>query len=91
MALIHLDAKKRVSLGKLLQGRDVTTFEVQAMPNGDIVLKPMAVVPKHWIYKNAGAFASLERGIDKAASGVTRPYSAVKQDWAAKDKNKKRK
>lgn len=77
MALIHLDAKKRVSLGKLLQGRDVTTFEVQAMPNGDIVLKPMAVHPEHWIYKNPSAFASLRRGIDEAASGEARSYSVV--------------
>ena len=91
MALIHLDTKKRVSLGKLLQGRDVNTFDVQAMPNGDIVLKPMAVVPEHWIYKNPIALSSLKLGIDQAAAGETRSYSAVKQDWTAKDKSKKRK
>jgi hypothetical protein len=91
MTLIHLDTKKRVSLGKLLQGRDVNTFEVQSMPNGDIVLKPMAVVPEHWIFKNPAAFASLQRGIDHAAAGEARSYSAVKSDWSAKEKAKKRK
>lgn len=91
MALIHLDTKKRVSLGKLLQGRDVTAFEVQAMPNGDIVLKPMVVVPEHWINKNAGTFASLQRGIDQAATGMARPYATVKKDWAVKEKNKNKK
>jgi hypothetical protein len=51
----------------------------------------MAVVPEHWIYNNPAAFASLKRGIDQAAAGEARPYSAVQQEWTTKDKSKKRK
>ncbi len=91
MALIHLDTKKRVALGKLLQGRDVNTFDAEVLPSGEILLRPMAVVPEHWIFRNPTALASLKLGIDQAAAGKTRPYSEIKKEWAAKDKSKKRK
>lgn len=86
MALVHLDTKKRVSLGKLLEGKDVNTFEATTLPTGEIVLTPMAVVPEHWIYKNPDALASLKRGIEEAAAGRVRPLSDIRKDLKAKSK-----
>lgn len=84
MSLIHLDTKKRVALGKLLQGRDVNTFDAEVLPSGEILLKPMAVVPEHWIYKNPSALASLKRGIEDAASGRGRSLSEIRKELKAK-------
>jgi hypothetical protein len=90
MALIHLDTKKRVAIGKLLQGRDVNTFDAEVLPSGEILLKPMVMIPEHWIYRNPKALASLKLGINQAAAGQTRPYSEIKNDWDSKAKSKKR-
>jgi len=89
MALVHVDTKKRIALGKLLQGRDVSTFDAVAMPSGDILLKPMSVVPEHWIYKNPSALASLKRGIEETAAGKGKPYLELKKEWAGKDRKAK--
>lgn len=84
MALIHLDTKKRVALGKLLLGRDVNTFDAEVLPSGEILLRPMAVVPEHWIYKNPIALASLKRGIEGAASGHGRSLSEIRKELKVK-------
>ena len=91
MTLVHLDTKKRISLGKLLHGRDVETFQVELLPNGDIVLRPMALVPEHWINNNPEAFASLTRGIKQAAAGQTRSLADIRAGLAAKAPSKKKK
>lgn len=91
MTVVHLDTKKRISLGKLLNGRDVETFQVESLPNGDIILRPMALVPEHWIHNNPEAFASLRRGIKQAAAGQTRSLAHIRAGIAAKATPKKRK
>jgi hypothetical protein len=91
MTIVHLDTKKRISLGKLLQGRDVETFQVESLPNGDIVLRPMTLVPEHWINDNPEAFASLKRGIKQAAAGQTRSLADIRAGSEAKTGTKKRK
>ena len=84
MALVHLDTKKRVALGKLLQGRDINTFDAEILPSGEILLRPMAVVPEHWIYKNPKALASLKRGIEGAASGSGHSLLEIRKELKAK-------
>jgi hypothetical protein len=88
MPLVHVDTKKRVALGRLLQGRDVEAFEASILPTGEIVLKPMMVVPEHWIYKNPEALASLRRGLEDSAAGRTRPLSEIRKKLRAKARAK---
>ena len=84
MALIHLDTKKRVTLGKLLQGRDVKTFDAEVLATGEILLKPMALIPEHWITKNPKALASLKQGIADEKKGRTRALSEIRKGLKAR-------
>ncbi len=89
MTLVHMDTKKRVALGKVLQGREVEAFEVTVLKTGEIVLKPMAIVPEHWIYKNPKASASLTRGLADAAAGKTRSLSEIRKELKNKTRSKR--
>ena len=89
MTLVHVDAKKRIALGRILQGRDVDTFKVTVKETGEIVLTPMAVVPEHWIYKNPEALASLTRGLTDVAAGKTRTLSEIRKETKAKARAKR--
>lgn len=65
-----LDARKRISLAKLLPDYEVCSFK--AYTEGDkIILEPMAEIPAHelWLYKNPKAYEAVQRGLDQAEKG----------------------
>lgn len=77
---LPLDARKRISLAKLLPDYDVSS--IRAYTDGDkIILEPMAEVPAHelWLYKNPEAYASVKRGLDQAKEGKTKK---LKKDFS---------
>jgi len=68
------DAKKRVTLGKALEGYpDDVEFAVYRNEKGQIILDPMVRVPAReaWLYANPEALAAVRRGLDEAARGET--------------------
>lgn len=67
---LTLDARKRISLAKLLPDYEVCSFK--AYTEGDkIILEPMAEIPARelWLYKNPKAYESVQRGLDQAEKG----------------------
>jgi hypothetical protein len=66
----RVDAKHRVSLGKMLGGQ-VTSFRVYRNAHGQIVLDPMVSVPAHeaWLFKNKRAASLVQRGLEDAKRG----------------------
>jgi hypothetical protein len=67
---LPLDARKRISLAKILPDTGVSS--IQAYLEGDkIILEPMAEIPARelWLYKNPKALASVHRGIEQSKSG----------------------
>lgn len=67
---LTLDARKRVSLAKLLPNYDVSSFRAYT-EEGKIILEPMAELPAHelWLYKNPKAYQSVQRGLDQGEKG----------------------
>ena len=74
MTLLTVDSKQRIALGKLLKGRDIEHFQGEVLPNGEILLHPMAMVParEHWLHENPKALASVLRGIEQSRQGKAR-------------------
>lgn len=67
---LTLDARKRISLAKLLPDCDVCSF--RAYTEGDkIILEPMAEIPARevWLYQNRKAYESIQRGLDQSENG----------------------
>jgi len=66
------DAKKRVALGKALEGypSDVQ-FAVYRNDQGQLILDPMVAIPAReaWLFANAKALAAVRRGLEEAARG----------------------
>lgn len=63
---LTLDARKRVSLLKLLPSYEVSSYK--AYTEGDkIILEPMAEIPAHelWLYKNPKALKTVQEGLKK--------------------------
>jgi hypothetical protein len=70
---LTLDARKRISLAKLLPDCEVSSF--RAYTDGDkIVLEPMAEIPVHelWLYKNPKALKAVEAGLQQSKEGKVR-------------------
>jgi hypothetical protein len=67
---LTLDARKRISLAKLLPNYDVSSFRAYT-EGGKIILEPMSEIPAHelWLYKNPKAYQSVQRGLDQAEKG----------------------
>jgi hypothetical protein len=65
------DAKGRINLGKLAQG--VSSFHVQQMEDGNILLEPYAEVParEKWLLENPAALKSVKAGLAQAGNGKT--------------------
>ena len=76
----RVDAKHRVSLGKILGGQ-VTSFRVYRNAHGQIVLDPMVSIPAHeaWLFKNKRASALVQRGLEDAKRGR---LVKAKEDYA---------
>jgi hypothetical protein len=67
---LTLDARKRISLAKLLPDYEVCSFK--AYLDGDkIILEPMAEIPAYelWLYKNPQAYQSVQKGLDQGEKG----------------------
>ncbi len=79
MALLQVDTKNRIALGKLLRGREVSAFDATVKPSGQIILTPMVIVPEHWIYKNKTALDSLQRGLADASAGKSRSLTEIRK------------
>lgn len=63
---LTLDARKRISLAKLLPDDDVCSF--RAYIEGDkIILEPMAEIPASelWLYKNPKTLKIVQEGLKK--------------------------
>ena len=58
--------------GRLMIGQEVKSKKYRVLINdvGQILLDPIKNIPERelWLWKNHGAFASLERGLKQAAS-----------------------
>ena len=76
----RVDAKHRVTLGKVLEG-PVSSFRVYRNAHGQIILDPMVSVPAHeaWLFKNKHAAALVQRGLEDAKRGRV---SRAKEDYA---------
>ncbi len=70
---LTLDARKRISLAKLLPDYEITSLKAYIEGN-KIILEPMAEIPAHelWLYKNPKAYQSVQRGLDQAEKGKTK-------------------
>jgi hypothetical protein len=67
---LTLDARKRISLAKLLPDYEVCSF--RAYTEGDrIILEPMAEIPAHelWLYKNKQALEDVQEGLRQSKEG----------------------
>ena len=65
--ILRLDSRHRISLSKLLPVKDILFVEASTEANGNILLKPMAVIPAHekWLYDNPEALKKLKRGLSQ--------------------------
>jgi len=68
---VRPDAKGRINLGKLAQG--VSSFHIQQMEDGNILLEPYAEVParEKWLFENVEALKSVKSGLAQASEGKT--------------------
>ena len=63
---LTLDARKRISLAKLLPDYDICS--IKAYAQGDkIILEPMAEIPAHelWLHKNPETLKTVQAGLKK--------------------------
>ena len=62
---LTLDAKKRISLSKLLKFNEVSSVTASILENGNILLRPMASIPAQelWLHRNPKALASVKKGL----------------------------
>jgi hypothetical protein len=70
---LTLDARKRVSLAKLLPNYEVCSFK--AYTEGDkIILEPMAEIPARdlWLYRNPQALQEVREGLEQSKAGKVR-------------------
>lgn len=70
---LTLDARKRISLAKLLPDYDICSF--RAYMEGDkIILEPMAEIPARelWLYKNPQALKEVQEGLQQSKEGKLR-------------------
>lgn len=67
---LPLDARKRISLAKLLSDDEICSFKAYHEGN-KIILEPMAEIPAHelWLYKSPKAYQSVQRGLDQGEKG----------------------
>lgn len=76
---LTLDARKRVSLAKLLPDYDVSS--IKAYTEGDkIILEPMAEIPARelWLYKNPQALKDVLEGLEQSKEGKVRKRGLIK-------------
>jgi hypothetical protein len=70
---LTLDARKRISLAKLLPDCEVCSF--RAYTEGDkIILEPITKIPARdlWLYKNPNALKDVQEGLQQSKKGRVR-------------------
>ena len=69
--LARIDGKCRLSLGTVAAPGE--QFTIRREPSGDIVLRPVKIVPANeaWLWENKEALASVLRGMREAEEGKT--------------------
>ena len=77
---LTLDARKRISLAKLLPDYEVCSFKAYT-EGGKIILEPMAEIPAHelWLYKNSQAFKDVQEGLKQSKEGKIRKKGSFAQ------------
>jgi hypothetical protein len=73
---VRPDAKKRVTLGKALDGYPPEVqFAVYRTEQGQLILDPMIPVPacEAWLFANPKALAAVRQGLEEAARGEAEP------------------
>ena len=76
---VRPDAKKRVTLGKALDGYPPEVqFAVYRTEEGQLILDPMIPVPAReaWLFGNPEALAAVRRGLEEAARGEAAPVGS---------------
>ena len=70
VAEVRVDAKHRVTLGKLVPSR-ITGFKMYRNAHGQMILDPMVSIPAHeaWLFKKKKAISSVRRGLEDAKQG----------------------
>ena len=70
---LTLDARKRISLAKLLPNDEICSFRAYTEGN-KIILEPMAEIPAHelWLYKNPQALKDVREGLQQSKEGKVR-------------------
>lgn len=63
---LTLDARKRISLAKLLPDYEVCSFRAYT-EGGKIILEPMAEIPAHelWLHQNPDTLKIVQEGLKK--------------------------
>lgn len=76
-----LDARKRVSLAKLLPNYDVSSFKAY-MEGDKIILEPMAEIPacELWLYKNPTTLKTVQEGLKKKGKHYLGSFSKYLDD-----------
>lgn len=71
IAEVRLDAKSRVTLGKLKKGGKVSVYKMYRNPIGQIILDPQVTIPAHeqWLFKNKNAAKQVKAGLEDAKKG----------------------
>jgi hypothetical protein len=64
------DAKNRVVLPKVLNGKDIT-YHIYTNSVGQIVLDPQVTIPASelWLFENKEALSSIDRGMAESKNG----------------------
>lgn len=67
---LTMDARKRISLSKLLPDYEVCSFKAYT-EEGKIILEPMAEIPASelWLYKNPRALEEVQEGLKQSKEG----------------------
>lgn len=78
------DAQGRISIGP--QNAD-ETYSIERLKNGDILLRPVAVIHKQeaWLFQNREALESVRRGLEQSAVGDTHDLGSFSQYAAAEE------
>lgn len=67
---LTLDARKRISLAKLLPDYSVSSF-LAHVDGGKIILEPMAEIPARelWLHSNKKALSDVQEGLHQSKEG----------------------
>lgn len=75
---LKLDAKKRITLGKLAP-EGVCSYDAELKENGIIILRPNVEIPAEelWLFQNKSVLESVKKGIEESAAGKASPLEKV--------------